>query len=233
MVNEDWILDGEIYLYGYAVNDINSFVKSPTTKENKLLQFWCYDLAIPDMLQERRLELLDEYMMFNQIAIDSVNDHRDNDERLVRVPDYECNSGSNATRLRDMFIEWGFEGAILRDPTADYQFGKRNNTMIKYKATTDGKFMIIDVIPEGDKRPDIPLLVLRNDINNATFKCHVNGSFDYQKSILLRKDIIGKLAFVEYGERSGVEQVPFHIKTVTIIDLNKILILWVYLNTLL
>ena len=32
------------------------------------------------------------------------------------------------------------------------------------------------------------------------------------------KDFIGKEMFVEYGERSGVAQVPFHVKQTYIID---------------
>jgi len=219
MVNEDYILDGEIYLYGYPVTTINSFAKDPKAPENKLLQFWCYDIAIPDMLQEKRLELLDEYMSKNQIVLLFETDHTENTNRLVRVPDYTIMSHSNAIRFRDWCIKMKFEGGVYRDPKKEYQFGKRNSSMIKHKATTDGKFKVVDIIPEGDARPDIPLLLVRNDINNSIFKCHINGSFDYQKSILKRKEeYIGRTVVVEYGERSGVEQVPFHIKTVTFIE---------------
>ena len=115
-------------------------------------------------------------------------------------------------------INNGFEGLILRNPDAEYQFGKRNLSMIKYKKSTDGKFTIIDIYPEGIKRSNIPLFLLRNDINDSTFEVHVGGSHEYQESILKDKDnYIGKQMYVEYGERSGVEQVPFHVKTTFII----------------
>ena len=97
----------------------------------------------------------------------------------------------------------------------DYQFGKRNLSMIKFKKSTDGIFQILDIYPEGTKRMDIPLLKCKNDINDATFECHIGGNFEYQNHILRNaKQYIGKFLDIEYGERSGVNQLPFHIKTV-------------------
>ena len=173
MIEEHYILDGELYLPGHSVNEINHFVKDPTCKENKLIQFWCYDIAIDNVAYERR----------------------------------------------NKFIDLGFEGLIMRNPEAEYQYGKRNLSMIKYKKSTDGKFTIVDIYPEGVKRKDIPLFLLRNDINDETFEVHLGGSFSYQKYVLDNKeDFIGKEMFVEYGERSGVTQVPFHVKQTYIID---------------
>ena len=90
--------------------------------------------------------------------------------------------------------------------------------MIKYKRSTDGIFKIVEIKSEGIKRPDIPLFVLKNDINDSLFEVHVGGTIDYQKSIFKNKEqYIGKDMFVEYGERSGVESVPFHVKQTYII----------------
>ena len=107
----------------------------------------------------------------------------------------------------------------MRNPDAEYQYGKRNLSMIKYKKSTDGKFTIIDIYPEGIKRSNIPLFLCKNDINDSTFECHVGGSHAYQEYILQNKqNYIGKQMYVEYGERSGVNQLPFHIKTTYIIN---------------
>ena len=87
--------------------------------------------------------------------------------------------------------------------------------MIKYKGITDGIFTIIDIYPEGNKRTDIPLFKCLNDINNETFECHIGGSFEEQKKYLDNRDsYIGKKLYITFGERSGVNQVPFHIKEV-------------------
>ena len=219
MLYEEFILDGELYLPGHTVNEINHFVKDPKCKENKLIQYWCYDIAIHDALQDSRHNIRMSYLADFTPFVNSKETHYSITNRLINLPTYNVSNGNEAIILRDKAIDFGFEGAILRNPDKEYQYGARNLAMIKYKRSTDGKFTIIDIKPEGIKRPDIPLFILKNDINDALFEVHVGGSHDYQRSILKQKEFyIGKTMFVEYGERSGVEQVPFHVKETYIID---------------
>lgn len=219
MIDEDIMLDGEVYLPGYSVNQIDHFVKDPRCKENSLLQFWCYDLIMENTIQITRMSNLYSYLNRFVGNFDSKYEHLNNTNKLIILPNSIIVDDNTARTTRDKYIDLGFEGLIIRNPNAEYQFGKRNLSMIKYKRHTDGKFRIIDIYPEGAKRPDIPLFLCKNDINDANFECHVGGSMDYQRSVLNAKEkYIGKYMFVEYGERSGVEQVPFHIKGTHIIS---------------
>lgn len=219
MVDEHYILDGEVYLPGYTVNDINHFVKDSTCKENARLQYWCYDIAIDNMLQAARLEILRDLTYGKKIGFASKEEHLNNEDRLIILPCTGIHNDDNATYCRDRAIDLGFEGLILRNPDAEYQYGRRNSSMIKYKRSTDGKFLIVDIRPEGIKRPDIPIFICKNDINDANFECHVGGTHEYQKQCLINKDkIIGKYMYVEYGERSGVNELPFHVKRTYIMD---------------
>lgn len=218
MANEGYVLDGELYYPGATVNEINHYVKDPNCIQNGHLQYWLYDLAVEDTSQKERIHTLNDYFINYMIEFRSKESHLTNANTLVYLPPYIIENEEDATIRRNQFIDLGFEGLILRNPTAEYQFGKRNLSMIKYKKSTDGKFQIIDIYPEGNKRSDLPILLLKNDINNATFETHINGSFDYQRSILKNRDAyIGSYVFVEYGERSGVEAVPFHVKTVKLL----------------
>ena len=218
MVYENYVLDGELYYPGATVNEINHYVKDPNCIQNSHLQYWLYDLAIEDTSQRERIYTLSSYFRNYIIEFKSRESHLTNANPLVYLPPYIIEDEEDATIYRNQFIDLGFEGLILRNPIAEYQFGKRNLSMIKYKKSTDGKFQIIDIYPEGSKRSDLPILLLKNDINNATFETHINGSFDYQRNILKNKDLyIGTYVFVEYGERSGVEAVPFHVKTVKLL----------------
>lgn len=213
MVDEDWVLDGEVYLPGYTINEINHFVKDPKCIENALLQYWCYDIAVQNYIQSERIELLCKIKAPKHFK--TYTDHLNNDDRFIILPITEISSVEKAKTIRDKFITNGFEGLILRDPNAEYQFGKRNSTMIKYKSTTDGYFEVIDIYPEGTKRSNIPLLLCRNDINDATFEVHVNGTFDYQEMVLRdRSKYIGRKVYITFGERSGIDKVPFHVKVV-------------------
>ena len=219
MIDECYYLDGEIYLPGHTVNEINHFVKDPNCPENKLLQYWCYDIAIEDILQYKRLDILNNSCIgsFRKV-FKTKQEHLNNTEQLIVLPTISVASDYVATTARDLCIDLGFEGLIMRNPDTEYQYGKRNSAMIKYKKTTDGKFLILDIYPEGIKRSNIPLFKCKNDINDEVFECHVGGTHVHQEFVLKHKEkFIGKYMYVEYGERSGVNQVPFHIKKTYII----------------
>lgn len=216
MLDDNWALDGEIYLPGYSVNEINHFVKDPNDIHNKLLQFWCYDIAIPEMVQHKRDRIRLDIKPFT--IFDSKDKHLNNKKQLVILPTYHICNDTDAYAWRDKFIDLGFEGLILRNPNVDYQYGRRRvGYMEKFKTKTDGKFEIIDIQPE--RKRNLPIITCRNDINDSTFETRFSMPHDKQEYILNHKeDYIGKFVFISYGERSGVEKVPFHIKEVSLID---------------
>ena len=214
MIDEDWQLDGELYLPGYKVNEINHFVKDPKCKENKFIQYWCYDAIIDDTPQYRRLDILGQVFENRTYEFTSLNNHLNNKERFIYINNYTIENEDDAVKHRNLFINLGFEGLILRDPDKEYQIGKRNSSMIKFKDVMEGSFKIIDIYPEGISR-NIPLFLCKNDINNETFEVHINGTLKDQEKYLYSKDkFIGKTLYITFGERSGVSRVPFHVKTV-------------------
>lgn len=214
MIDEDWELDGELYLPGYKVNEINHFVKDPKCKENKFIQYWCYDAIIDDTPQYRRLDILGKVFENRTYEFTSLNNHLNNKERFIYINNYTIENEDDAVKHRNLFINLGFEGLILRDPDKEYQIGKRNSSMIKFKDVMEGSFKIIDIYPEGISR-NIPLFLCKNDINNETFEVHINGALKDQEKYLYSKDkFIGKTLYITFGERSGVSRVPFHVKTV-------------------
>lgn len=218
MLEEGACLDGELYLPGYKVNDINSFVKNEKLPQHYQLQYWCYDIAIDNMSYDARRKFRTENINRICYTFDTYDQHLNNKSKLILLPDVAICDIDDATRFRDKFISLGFEGLIVRDVSSAYQFGARNLAMLKYKRVDDAKFKIVDVVPEG-VRTTLCKFVLRNDINDELFEA--TGNFDHsrQEYILKHKeDYIGKLATCEYRERSGVKNVPFHCK---LIDIQK------------
>lgn len=217
MIEEQWSLDGEIYLPGYTVNQINHFVKDANCVENKALQFWCYDLAVPEMSQSNRLVLIDKYLDNRITSFHDYKEHLNNNKRLIRLPSIFITNDNEALKYRDEFIGLGFEGLILRNPSADYQYGRRRvGYMEKFKSATDGKFLIVDIYKEPKR--DLPIILCQNDVNTAKFETRLSATHEYQQMILRDKHLyIGKYLFVEFGERSGVEKVPMHVKKTQII----------------
>ena len=213
------VLDGEVYIPGKTVNEINSAVKNPVNPLNTLVQYWCYDIAIEDVIQEGRNTIRNGLLGGFEKDFNTKEQHLANKNYLVVLPNHVIYNYESAEYYRDKFIDLGFEGLIMRNVEAEYQFGKRvANTMIKYKKADDGVFTIVDIYPE-DKRTDIPIFKCKNDINDATFECHISNSLDVQRSILKNRDYyIGERLFISYSERSGINQVPFHIKQVKLIQ---------------
>lgn len=218
MLEEGACLDGELYLPGYKVNDINSFVKNEKLPQHYQLQYWCYDIAIDNMSYDARRKFRTDNINRICYTFDTYNQHLNNKSKLILLPDVVISDIDDATRFRDKFISLGFEGLIIRDVNSAYQFGARNLAMLKYKRVDDAKFKIVDIVPEGI-RTTLCKLVLRNDINDELFECTLNFDHSRQEYILKNKEkFIGKYAFVEYRERSGVKSVPFHAKAIDIND---------------
>lgn len=218
MLEEGACLDGELYIPGYKVNDINSFVKNEKLPQHLLLQYWCYDIAIDNMSYEARRKFKMDNISRLCYTFDTYEQHLNNKSKLILLPDVVISDINDATRFRDKFIGLGFEGLIIRDVNSAYQFGARNLAMLKYKRVDDAKFKIVDVVPEG-VRTNLCKLVLKNDINDEHFECTLNFDHSRQEYILKNKEnYIGKYATVEFRERSGKLNLPFHAKAINIIN---------------
>ena len=219
MINDGWALDGEIYYPGATVNDIVHFVKDGNCKENKLLQYWCYDLIIPDASQEIRFDYLYNVLSPYKLLYNTDYEFHLNNKNLFNLlPYYEVSNEDEAINYRNRFINAGFEGLILRNPNVDYQFGKRRaGYMVKYKDIYEGNFQIVDIYPEKSRY--LPVILCRNDINDELFETRFSYTISHQADILENKEkYIGKMIYLQYGERSGVKRAPFHIKKVKLID---------------
>lgn len=206
-------LDGEIYLPGYTINQINHFVKDANCVENKLLQFWCYDIMMEGNQAHRNMY---RYHIKKPTSFNSIKEHYNNKERLIILHNKYITNDNEAIDARNHFINLGFEGLILRNAKTDYQYGRRRaNYMEKFKDATEGDFIILDIYKE--KKRDLPILLCKNDINNEKFETRLSISHIVQQEVLFdSQSYIGRTVHIEYGERSGIARVPFHIKTVVI-----------------
>lgn len=206
-------LDGEIYLPGYTINQINHFVKDANCVENKLLQFWCYDIMMEGNQAHRNMY---RYHIKKPTSFNSIKEHYNNKERLIILHNKYITNDNEAIDARNHFINLGFEGLILRNAKTDYQYGRRRaNYMEKFKDAAEGDFIILDIYKE--KKRDLPILLCKNDINNEKFETRLSVSHIVQQEVLFdSQSYIGRTVHIEYGERSGIARVPFHIKTVVI-----------------
>lgn len=206
-------LDGEIYIPGYTINQINHFVKDANCVENKLLQFWCYDIMMEGNQAHRNMY---RYHIKKPTSFNSIKEHYNNKERLIILHNKYITNDNEAIDVRNHFINLGFEGLILRNAKTNYQYGRRRaNYMEKFKDAAEGDFIILDIYKE--KKRDLPILLCKNDINNEKFETRLSTSHIVQQEVLFdSQSYIGRTVHIEYGERSGIARVPIHIKTVVI-----------------
>lgn len=206
-------LDGEVYLPGYTINQINHFVKDSNCVENKLLQFWCYDIM---MEGDQRRRNYYRHTIKSPTDFSNINDHLNNKERLITLPNTMLTTNNETIETRNHFINLGFEGLILRNPDMDYQYGRRRaNYMEKFKDAAEGDFIILDIYKE--QKRNLPIILCKNDINDEKFETRLSAPHSMQEYVLFHyRAFIGRTVHIEYGERSGVSRVPFHIKNVVI-----------------
>lgn len=206
-------LDGEVYLPGYTINQINHFVKDSNCVENKLLQFWCYDIM---MEGDQRRRNYYRHTIKSPTDFNNINDHLNNKERLITLPNTMLTTSNETIETRNHFINLGFEGLILRNPDMDYQYGRRRaNYMEKFKDAAEGDFIILDIYKE--QKRNLPIILCKNDINDEKFETRLSAPHSMQEYVLFHyRAFIRRTVHIEYGERSGVTRVPFHIKTVVI-----------------
>lgn len=186
--------DGEMYIHNEILSEISSAVRKRNSK-TPLLEFRIFDLAIENMKQKERLELLTTILSTSKLSI-------------KRVPHIRIESNEHAQLFTDDCIKQGYEGAIFRDAKATYQFGKRAKTMVKLKRSEDKEFIIINVIG-GDNSPELGVFVCIAE-NGEEFKVTPEGTHENKREYLSNKsNYIGKQLTVRFFERT-ITGVPFH-----------------------
>lgn len=197
--NTKIIFDGELYIHGQKLQTIASAVKS-NNLYTPSVKFICFDLAIPNMANIDRIKLMKELLQFKTFVIESSIDY---------VSTFRVKNDFETQKYTDKFIEEGYEGSILRDDNATYQFGKRPMTMVKLKRTEDAEFTIVDIRPQS-LNPHLGLYVCRTP-EGKEFEVTPHGTEDFKRLLLFRKNqYIGKqltCVFYEYTE----DNIPFHI----------------------
>lgn len=128
------MLDGEIYVHGMSLHEISGIarLKEFVKERCEPLQFHCYDIAIEGVKFSERLEKLEKLADF---FID--------DKNIKVLEHFEVNGYDEAKAYHDLWVQQGYEGAILRDPTKEYKFGGRDMRMIKLKEFREEDFKII------------------------------------------------------------------------------------------
>lgn len=198
--NISLVYDGELYIPNTILSDIVSAVRTRSLLTSNV-KFYCFDLAVDNLNQSRRLAILNEKLNNHNLTTASI--------RIVNT--VTVTSNEDALEKRDRWIREGYEGGIYRDFESNYAFGQRPKNIVKWKKRESNEFKIVDIIDSEDN-PGIAIFVCRNNINHETFKVNPEGTTDRKKEYFTNKrNYIGKMATVEYYERTAKpKELPFH-----------------------
>lgn len=188
--NPTYVTDGELYSHGQYLQKISGIARLETWESRcEMLEYWIYDLAIPDMVFEDRLELLKEMQEYFK---DSV--------RIKVIDHVLTKSWSDIQKLHDKWVLEGFEGLVARKPDKMYEFGKRGSTMIKVKMYQDQEFEIIDY-QDGLRDEDFCFICQTDD--GKTFAAKPIGSRELKAEYIEDiENIIGKKGVIKFFEWS-------------------------------
>ena len=189
----DLVLDGELYKHGKSLQQISGAVRREEPCE--WLEYYVYDIQ-EDVPFEERLKHILEIQEFLGAGFDP-NKEWDKDELKIQFVPHEKVSGKeNIIKLHDAYVSEGWEGCVVRDPSATYQYGGRGSFMLKFKEYKDSEFKITG-LSEGLRDEDMCFTLVTE--GGIEFKAKPMGSRELKDQY--RKDLdslIGKYATVKY-----------------------------------
>lgn len=222
------IWDGELYVHGYALQDITSAVKRTDTqaeidKAERAYQKTPTSQKLADLEEAKAIHELRPKLEFH--IFDVVTDQKFVDR--VKLLDELCGipvvspciqitqylwiaDAADMKVKHDEAVNAGYEGLMLRNFCGLYESGKRSADLQKYKEFLDSEFVIRDIIE--DKQGNA-VFVLQNDIVGldgqvALFQC-VMGDMAERKHYIENKHLyIGKLLTVKYQSRYKGTMLP-------------------------
>jgi DNA ligase-1 len=160
--------DGEIYNHNLTFQEIVRRTKKYRENLTEELQYYVYDLAIPNVSFVDRLNILNTIIPINH--------------PIIKIaPCFIANSDKEVKEYHNKFVNEGYEGVIVREPDSEYMFNDRPFCLMKYKEFIDEEFIVVDYEKEEwDDNGVIKNLVIwiceTND--KKRFSVRPKGSFE-------------------------------------------------------
>ncbi len=208
------VLDGELLVPNKSFQEICSFVKRKTLHQHfHLIEYHIFDV-ISDFPQENRL-----FFLWNYLTDFGRQCPLPEDSPCHLVHWKHCCREEISLHLRK-YIAHGYEGIILRHPTAKYEF-RRSPNLLKLKPTQTDMFRCVDFYEEvsidGELKNTLGALVCVSP-NNERFSVGSGFTRAQRKDFWINRDeLIGSQILVKYQELTnrGVPRFPIFIRFVT------------------
>lgn len=159
-------LNGELYIHGEHLQDIQSAVKKPNKLSPKL-QFHIFELPTINQTYSIKSTLFGK---FNTVLSLS---------HVIGITPILVESHEDATRWYDIHMLSGFEGSVIYNSDAMYEFNVRSSSVLKYKGTLDLEVKLLSYNVDKNGHP-----VFNAIYNGKEFKVKPKGTDKERKDII-------------------------------------------------
>ena len=198
--NPGWILDGELYKHGKSLQQISGAARMEKTAGGcDWLEYYIYDVMIPDAPFEDRLQCLTDIAELLNLSFNPEREWEEDELRVQIVPHVLVtgkNKKEQIMELHNQYVAEGWEGCVARDASKPYKYGGRGMEMVKFKMYQDAEFEITG-ISEGLRPEDMCFTLVTDD--GIEFKAKPMGSRELKEQYRANlPNLVGKLATVKY-----------------------------------
>lgn len=194
------VLDGELYIHGVSLQNINSLVKKPKDGTENV----CYHIY--DVVN------IDEEETWEQRKwnIHKVFANKYCPPKIVRVWTREAKTEHQVYEYQVWWVEGGYEGAIVRTAEYTYNWGHRSPGLLKVKSFLDDEFKIIGFRDGIGKFKGVCIWICEVP-SGKTFEVTQKGTMDERKQLFKEAEQhIGSMLKVQYQTLTdgGIPQFP-------------------------
>ena len=180
-------LNGEMYIHGEYLQDIQSAVKKHNDLTPKL-QFWIFEF--PDSKLET-YNVRAKYYYDRAAELGELNTVKLTNTWVAKTED-------DIAHIYEFVMDAGYEGLIIRNQSCKYVHNHRSLDVFKLKKANDAEFEIMDYSEDKNGHPVFTAYVDRKS-SNKTFKFKFKGTHEERCAMLVNADrTIGKFATVEF-----------------------------------
>lgn len=179
------ILDGELYVHGWTLQKIASFVRQKTKAKDGYEEVGYHVYDLPSSESSNGARTLECYNLLCGCT-----------HPIYYHSHTVVTSIEEAWKLHDEWVQDGYEGGIARNRDAKYQPGRRSPDLQKFKRFDEREFEVVGSAFGRGKYADIPVLICKTD-EGKEFDCNPPGTLAERRAVD-RQAVVGKKLTVKH-----------------------------------
>jgi DNA ligase-1 len=215
-LKEGEILDGELYSETLDFQRTVGLVRRESLSQEDIdvmpqIGYRIYDMFSTDS-SITELPFTKRYEMATKLVTDIRANHIHSlrNPLLVMTKNYVIDEEDSIQGLHDQFVQEGYEGIMIRNPSMPYQMDKRSSGLMKFKSFKDGEYPIVGYT-EATGNDAGTVIWICEAPNGITFKARPTGTREQRTTWFENADeIVGKDLTVRYFEltNDGIPRFP-------------------------